>query len=286
MTTAYRVDAFTCDGEGGNPAGVVISADELSEGKMQAIAADLDYSETAFLMESAVADHRVRFFAPKQEIDLCGHATVASYHLMSEVQGLCAGMHRLETNVGVLEIEVAEDGEISMQQALPVYSEVLDANEIAGALSLEASQFDPSLPAQVVSTGVRKIFAPIASLAALNSIVSDPGKNIEVSKKYGVTGIFAFTLDTPTAMARCRNFSPLVGIFEESATGTSCGALSCYLHHHGLLQSPALNEIVFEQGFTMGQPSRLVGSLQVKDGEVSRVAVSGKATTRDKREVV
>ncbi len=284
MITAHRVDAFTFQGKGGNPAGVVLNADGIPEYRMQQIAAELNYSETAFILESSQADHQVRYFAPRQEMDLCGHATIASYHLLHKNSGLSAGRYKLETRAGLLDIDVGPDGLISMAQNLPEFFETLDSAQIASALSLKPEQFDSGLSAQIVSTGVKKIFAPVQSLAALDAIEPRPEEIVRISKAKEATGIFAFTLDTPTAVARCRNFSPLVGIFEESATGTSCGALSCYLHHWGKLEAEQLGHLVFEQGYIMGQPSELIVSLEVDDGKVTRVSIAGRATMRESKQ--
>ncbi len=82
MVTVYSVNAFTLNGKGGNPAGVCLDADGLSESKMQAIAAKVGYSETAFVQKpvSAKADYKTRFFTPTREVNLCGHATIATFY--------------------------------------------------------------------------------------------------------------------------------------------------------------------------------------------------------------
>lgn len=79
----YQLNSFAKTNEGGNPAGVVLDADSLSEKQMGKIAAILGFSETAFVMQSGIADFRVRFFTPKEEVDLCGHATIAAFYTMS-----------------------------------------------------------------------------------------------------------------------------------------------------------------------------------------------------------
>ena len=115
---AYTLNSFAKTKEGGNPAGVVINADALSEEEMRKIAAALGYSETAFVLQSDVADFKVRFFTPNEEVDLCGHATIATFHAMSELNLLKPGAYKQETRAGVLGIELQNDHFVMMEQAL------------------------------------------------------------------------------------------------------------------------------------------------------------------------
>jgi len=101
---ACLVDAFTDEPYAGNAAGVVPEADDLSAAQMQAIARELSASETAFVSDSDDADRKVRYFTPTQEVDLCGHATIASHALLAADGVIEPGTHTLETNVGVLGI--------------------------------------------------------------------------------------------------------------------------------------------------------------------------------------
>ncbi|RLM83589.1 PhzF family phenazine biosynthesis protein, partial [Haloarcula sp. Atlit-7R] len=104
------VDAFTADPLAGNAAGVVPEADGLTADQMRAIARELAVSETAFLLPSETADRRLRYFSPEQEVDLCGHATVAAHAHLREAGAIDEGEHTIETNVGVLDVEVESDG--------------------------------------------------------------------------------------------------------------------------------------------------------------------------------
>ena len=107
---AYVVDAFTRSENGGNAAGVVIDADKLSEAAMSKIASDLGFSETAFVLPSSVAGLRVRFFTPSGEIEMCGHATIATYHLLGEEGRITPGKQTMETMSGILNINYEETG--------------------------------------------------------------------------------------------------------------------------------------------------------------------------------
>lgn len=274
----YQLNSFAKTNEGGNPAGVVLDADSLSEKQMGKIAAILGFSETAYVMQSGIADFRVRFFTPKEEVDLCGHATIAAFYTMSYLGLLKPGKYKQETKAGILGIEIKEDHSVMMNQSAPAFSEIIKKNELADSLNIDASHMLEDLPAQIVSTGLRDILIPVKSMEILNAMKPDMEKIKIISQKYGVVGYHVFTLESLYgANANCRNFAPLYEIPEESATGTSNGALGCYLYHYGKINAGQESSIVFEQGYTMKRPSEILVSLAVKENEIHEVRVGGTA---------
>ena len=277
MTRVYKVNAFVQNNNGGNPAGVVVDSENLNEDAMQKIAHDMGFSETAFILPSQQANFTLRFFTPNKEVDLCGHATIASFHLLLEQKRIHHGKYTMETKAGILDIDCLKDGMIYMQQNVPQFCEIIPVQEIAPCLNLQEGQFSHEI--QVVSTGLRKIFAPICDLPTLESIVPNYDDIIEVSKKYAVTGIYCFTLQVESCTARCRNFAPLVGIYEDAATGTSAAALSCYLVQHRLQQAQACTQFSFEQGYSISEPSLLKTRLQIENEQIIHVEVAGCAQT-------
>jgi len=114
----YHVKAFCNEDKGGNPAGVVLNADWISETEMQTLAKVINYSETAFVLKSDIADYKVKFFTPVSEVDLCGHATIATFHVLHQENFIEAGHYHQETLAGRLEIEIKESGSIYMGQPL------------------------------------------------------------------------------------------------------------------------------------------------------------------------
>lgn len=270
MITAYTVSAFTANDGGGNKAGVVLDADELSDDQIQAIAKELAYSETAFVSTSDVATYKVRFFTITEEVDLCGHATIATWSLLFQKGFIEQGMHSQETLAGTLGIIVSDDGAVFMQQTEPQFLERVGVTDIMPILGIDETGFDTSLQPQIVSTGLKDLFVPISNKATLMRLQPDFDKMIDLSKKHGVTGLHVFTLDeVNTAVAR--NFAPLVGIDEESATGTANGALLCYLKEHDKLQEQDVYRI--EQGEGLGQLSHILGKF-IDD----RIWVGGQAS--------
>ena len=172
----YQLNSFAKTNEGGNPAGVVLDADSLSETQMGKIAAILGFSETAFVMQSGIADFRVRFFTPKEEVDLCGHATIAAFYTMSYLGLLKPGKYKQETKAGILGIEINEDHSVMMNQSAPVFSEIIKKDELADSLNIEVSHMLEDLPAQIVSTGLRDILIPVKGMELLNAMKPDMKK--------------------------------------------------------------------------------------------------------------
>ncbi|MFB6270237.1 MAG: PhzF family phenazine biosynthesis protein, partial [Halobacterium sp.] len=170
-TRALLVDAFTREPCAGNAAGVVPDADDLTDDQMQSIAAELGASETAFVRESGDADRRVRYFSPTTEVDLCGHATIASHAQLFADGRIGAGEHTLETNVGVLDVAVDDDGTVWMTQNPPEVREVdVSYGRVADATGLDEEALrgaSDDLPLAVSSTGLPFLVVPVTYLSDL-----------------------------------------------------------------------------------------------------------------------
>lgn len=293
------LNAFAADETGGNPAGVVLDADRFSEIEMQKIAKKVGFSETAFIMKSDKADYKLRFFTPEDEVELCGHATIGAFYAMFNLGIIKSGKYTQETKAGILQIEIKEDGKIFMQQNKPSFFEkITDEDEafkeICNSLRLDADRIGiKNYVAQlgvdgleavyvegknilrklgVVSTGLKDLIIPVQDLETLRNIRPDYELISKISKQYDVTGYHVFTLETQDEenTAQCRNFAPLFGINEESATGTSSGALACYIYENKLKSKIKLNGTInmrFEQGFTMNQKSIIDASIDVHSNE-------------------
>ena len=276
IVEAYKLNAFTQSIEGGNPAGVVLNSDELSEAQMQGLAGIIGFSETAFVMSSDKADFKVRFFTPNAEVDLCGHGTIAAFSLLLQ-KGMLQGIeYTQETKAGILKIKVKAN-EIYMEQVMPQYFEIIACEEILDCLGIDKSDLDDKLPIQAVSTGIKDIFIPLKSEKSLQSLKPDMDKIEAVSKKFAAVGLHVFVVtDDIDKTAICRNFAPLYGIPEESATGTSNGALACYLYKYGIL-SGNKKEAIFQQGIYMNKPSEIRAKLVINDGLLEAVWVGGAA---------
>lgn len=270
MMKYYIVDAFADKPFGGNPAGVVLLEDDVfpEEGLMLNIAAELRYSETAFVRRHSAQEFTVRYFTPKAEVELCGHATIASFYLLHG-KGLASGQCLCHTKAGDLLIQVGE--KVMMQMAKPCIVETLAETEaVYRALGVECCR--PSMPVQKVYAGLPDLMVPIADVATLQSLQPDMEAVKEVTRRHEAVSIHAFTFGGDGYTAHVRDFAPLYDIPEESATGTANASLTYYLQQNGYLGAEA--ECAFVQGEAMGRPSVVATRIQ-SDG---RIFVGGAAT--------
>jgi PhzF family phenazine biosynthesis protein len=257
----HVVNAFTANGENGNPAGVVLGADSLSRAAMLSIAATLGLSETAFVSESDTATYKVQFFTPELEEPLCGHATIATWTLLHELEGLSSGAYTQETEAGLLEVAIHDDGLIFMEQTAASFYEEIIATDIADMLGLQEIDFHDTLPPQIVSTGIKDLLIPIVDSSVLKKLKPDFGAISAFSKQHRVSGFHVFgLLEAEDSLASARNFAPADGIHEECATGTSNGALLSYLRARQVLPTQDIYRI--EQGEAMGRLSYVYGTFK------------------------
>jgi PhzF family phenazine biosynthesis protein len=270
MNNLYRLSAFYKTDRGGNKAGVYLNADELSSLQMQKIAKEVGYSETAFVTKSSTADFKLRFFTPKNEVELCGHATIAAFNLLRDLKIITPGLYTQETKAGILKLEVM-DSIVFMEQLPPTFFEVVEKSDLDQCFM--GLVYDLDLLPQVVSTGIKEIFLPIKDLNNLNQIIPNFEAIIYTANKYNCIGIHAFTLNKEVD-AYGRNFAPIVGIDEESATVTSNGALACFIHRYYKKK----DSYILRQGYSMNQPSEIIVRLKTDNyGEITKVIVGGKA---------
>lgn len=256
--TLYEVNAFTANGENGNPAGVVLHTDNLSEQQMQVIAAQAGFAETAFVSRYKDAARELRFFTQTNEVDLCGHATIASWALMHQKGELPAGDYTQQTKAGPLGVTIMESGLVFMEQNPASFYEEVPASTISPLVGVDENVFHDSLKPQIISTGIRDLLIPVKEKAVLAGLAPDLPEIKKFSIEHDISGLHFFALlEGSGSIASTRNFAPKDGIDEEAATGTSNGALLCYLREKGLLPEQKVYRI--EQGEAMGQLSYIYG---------------------------
>jgi PhzF family phenazine biosynthesis protein len=264
----YKVTAFPKTEFGGNKAGVVLDCETLTDREMQKIAHNVGYSETAFVLPSKIADFKVRFFTPYHEVDLCGHATIATFNLLRDLDLLKPGYYTQETKAGQLRLEVKENL-VYMEQQKPVFFEKVEKKEIEKCFNKD-NFTHKSHPIIIGSTGLREIFIPIIDIETLHSLKFFREEIIELSIKYQVVGLHLFALGEDCD-AYSRNFAPFVGIEEESATGTSSGVLGAYFSRFLGIDK----KYRFRQGYAMKQPSEILVTLKGKGSDIKEVWVGG-----------
>ena len=277
----YVVDAFTSVPFGGNPAGVVLlneGAGFPEESFCVKTARELRYSETAFVRQLDGQTFQIRYFTPTAEVDLCGHATVGSFTALRRSGRIGDGDYRLRTRSGELCVTVA-NGSVVMDMAAPsALDEITDEEElrelyrVMGLDWAEQRAHGLTLFPQLVSTGLPDILLPVWSCGELERIEPDLPALTALSERYGAVGVHAFTRDGADATCHVRNFAPLYGINEESATGTANGALTYYGFLHGFIA--AGSDCRFVQGEKMGRPSVVHAHIE-NNGGACAVRVGG-----------
>ena len=279
----YIVDAFTETLFGGNPAGVVIlpeGADFPSDETMVKTAAELRYSETAFIKRLGENEFNIRYFTPAAEVELCGHATIGSFKALLEGGYIKDGARYLNRTLsGDLNVDV-RNGFVLMDMASPVkINEITDYDALAELYEIMGLNYDDqkdmgvNLLPQMISTGLPDIMMPVASQADLAAIAPDFPALARLSEKYEVVGVHAFTTDAEAGTTcHVRNFAPLYDIDEEAATGTSNGALSYYGYLNGFVKSG--DDCRFVQGEKMNRPSVILSRIEAA-GDKCAIQVGG-----------
>ncbi|MBX0321923.1 PhzF family phenazine biosynthesis protein [Halomicroarcula sp. F13] len=276
---ALLVDAFAAEPMAGNPAGVVPDADGLTDDQMQAIAGELGASETAFVLDSEDADRRLRYFTPDQEVDLCGHATIAAHAALFERGTVETGQHTMATERGVLDVETKADGTVWMEQGEADIREVdCSLDDVADAVGVDVATLQDvgaDLPLAVGDTGFPWLLVPVNYFQHLSGADPDPSAIESLCEAVDAMGVYAFTFDTIDGQSTLhgRAFAPRAGITEDPVTGTAAGACGAYIRRYGALDS-TVEQIVVEQGHFLDRP----GTVQV-DTDGTAVWVGGRAVT-------
>lgn len=268
----YIVDVFTDELFGGNAAGVVILGqcdDFPSDEIMIKVAAELKYSETAFVKQISGSQFKIRYFTPAAEVALCGHATIGSFGVLMDC-GLVRdnAVYSLDARSGQLEVSL-KDGFIMMDMSSPKEMDEITSlaklEELARVMGISGE--DIGMTPQLISTGLPDIMLNVKTKEILMKIKPDFSALAKLSEEYQVVGVHAFALNTNhetgtddgCVMAYCRNFAPLYAIDEEAATGTSNGALTFYLYKYGFVKEGERN--IFLQGESMNRPSKIMSTL-------------------------
>jgi PhzF family phenazine biosynthesis protein len=269
-----RYTAFSTDPSGGNPAGVVLDAGDLDAAQMQQIAADVGFSETAFLTPTGPKTATVRYFAPIAEVAFCGHATIASAVAWAERSG--TGALTLDSPAGVIEVSTAPgpDGIVATLVSVPIRVselETLVAARLLAALRVTRHDLDPALPLRVSYSGNSHPIVGV-SPAVLDALDHDQSQLAALMAEQGWGATVAVVSRLAPSMFEARNPFPPGGVREDPATGSAAAALGGYLRALGLVEPPTT--ITVHQGRHVGRPGVLTVDIPVGTGGI---AVSGTA---------
>lgn len=279
MTEILRYAAFTSTPAGGNPAGVVLDARELSDADMLAIAAELGYSETAFLHPTGDRQYRIQYFSPLAEVAFCGHATIAASVALGERIG--PGTVNLTTQAGPVPVEIAvgsTGGIIAILTSPPSSTRPASEEEVRpvlDALGWSADDVDTAYPAHVANAGNDHLVLAAASRDRLADLDYDFDALGKIMTERGWTTVHLFWAESPSVF-HARDPFPPGGVVEDPATGAAAAAFTGYLRALGRLADDTV--LTLHQGVDMGRPSLLTCTTIPGD---SRVKVSGTAVPID-----
>jgi trans-2,3-dihydro-3-hydroxyanthranilate isomerase len=294
MAKSYRYlhyDVFTDRLFGGNQLAVFPDGRGLAAATMQAIANEMNFSETTFVLpsERAGTDVRMRIFTPSDELPMAGHPTIGSMFALVRTGLVAPPIEQFVFGLGVGPVPVSltwQGDELAfawMTQLTPTFGSVID--DVRGAAAMlglpEHAVAGARLPVQVVSCGMPCLFVPIASRREVDAAVLDRAAFSSFMAKLPDPPdcVFFFSLEPGAdgAEAYSRMFAPGLGIGEDPATGGATGPLGCYLVRHGAVTADRAAAMLSLQGVKMGRPSHVHISVGVEDNEIVRVRVGGAA---------
>lgn len=269
----YRLAAFSTNPAGGNPAGVRLGEALPDAAAMQRIAAEVGYSETAFVAPLDGTERHIRYYSPLREISFCGHATIAAGVVLGQTAG--AGRYRLQTAVGEVLVEVFRDGEQWLAALTSVEPEQRAVppgwlERVLEALDWRPEELDPALPPMLAYAGAWHLVLAARSAARLARLDYDVERLKALMEDAGLVTL-QLVYREDELVFQARNPFPVGGVVEDPATGAAAAALGGYLRAAGLMPVPG--ELLIRQGEAMGRPSEL----RVRVPAAGGIRVSGAA---------
>jgi PhzF family phenazine biosynthesis protein len=292
----HQVDAFTREPFTGNPTGVVLNADALSEAQMLAIARELNNAETAFILAPDADDHtvRARFYTPRSEAGFVGHATVAAQYVLSRRHD-APRWQRQKSKAGIVDVEVRgsdEDRRIAIRRSAPPIGRELNDRErlaVLDSLALASESLDARMPLRIVGAAGTRLLIGVRGPEPLKHLKPDLTRLTTLSAQIGAAGYFVFTL-TPAAgdhFTESRMFCPALGIAEDPVSGNAHGLLGAYLAYLGLLSRDGERaRFCGIQGHSLHRPGRVEVELEFSGTELTNVWISGQAVSIFQTEIV
>lgn len=276
------VNAFAKNNQGGNPAGVVLDADQYNDAEKLLIAQKVGLSETAFVSKSDTCGIKLDFFTPTKRIAHCGHATIATFSYLAELGRFGDGETSKETVDGPRKI-ILDAGMAYMEQLAPTYTPATNwadhgvtLEDVLGSLNLSHDDLDPRTNPVLVNTGNNFIVLAIKDQTTLANLKPDQDAINEISEKLDLIGYYIFTTETgdDAIDATTRMFAPRYGITEEAATGMAAGPLACVLHD---MLDMEKDTFLIAQGAFMPEPSpsQIKVTLDLKDGQITGLLAGG-----------
>ena len=262
----YKLAAFTNTPEGGNPAGVWIGAELPDPSTMQRIAAEVGFSETAFLAPTSGPARVVRYYSPVAEVPFCGHATIAAGIVLAEAGG--DGVYRLTTAVGEVPVSVRQRSGQRLASLTSVEPRCAPADrslltDALATLGWDEAELDPSIPPARAYAGAWHLVLAVARARRLATLDYDFDRLKAIMLAHDLTTLQLVWRESHSVF-HARNPFPVGGIVEDPATGAAAAALGGYLRQARLIQAPAV--VTIRQGEAMGRPSLLTVEIPEQGG--------------------
>jgi trans-2,3-dihydro-3-hydroxyanthranilate isomerase len=287
----FHLDVFTDRLFGGNQLAVYLDGRGLTAQQMQAIAKEMNFSETTFVLppERADTEVRVRIFTPAEELPMAGHPTIGTAFALARCGALAKDRDRVVFGLGTGPTPVSlewRNGDLAfawMTQLKPTFDAPLgDSPAAASALRLApAAVAATGLPVQTVSCGVPYLLVPLATRTAVDEASLDVAAYDRFRRSASIADlpVFLFSVEpgADQATAYSRMFAPSGGIVEDPATGSASGPLGCYLVKHRVVGREEARAMLNLQGVKMGRPSHIHISIEDNGGDISGVRVGGEA---------
>ena len=294
MARSYRYlqfDVFTDHLFGGNQLAVFLDGRGLSTDTMQAIAKEMNFSETTFVLppESGGTDARVRIFTPGEEMPAAGHPTIGTTFALARTGVIDKSHDRIVLGLGIgpVPVTLTWKGDALafawMSQPTPTFGDTIgDREAVAAALSISpAAITGTGHPVQVVSCGVPFVFVPLTARRAVDNATVNAAALEALFERAGTTahGVFIFSAEPggDRATVYSRMFAPGLGVNEDPATGIASGPLGCYLVRYQMVTPEKAGSILSLQGVKMGRPSHVHIAIAAAGGDITGVRVGGEA---------
>jgi PhzF family phenazine biosynthesis protein len=283
----FQIDAFTQQVFTGNPAGVVLGAEQLNDAEMQALAREINNSDTAFVLAAEAADHDlgVRFFTPTREVGFVGHATVAA-HVARLAAGLAGtGTFRQKVRSGIYEVTVSGSSDapqvsvaIPVPDFLPAIAPEIRA-QLLDIFGIESAALDSKCPVVVTRRTTTRLMIGLKSLDLLASLQPNLEALKRITPHVGADGFFLFVRDAHgPGTTESRLFSPVLGIDEDPVSGNAHGMLAAYLVAHDLLPvTKGRARLRGFQGTSLQRPGQVDVEVEVLDGQPTKIHMTGTA---------
>ncbi len=286
-----QVDAFTRKPFTGNPAGVILDSENLRKVDMQNIAREINATETAFILpaESEKHDLKIRWFTPTQEVELCGHATIAAFHALAEEGRFDLQIDEpqsflVESRSGILTVDVEwANLRPYIKFTLPnprFFPYPGDIRYLCGALGLADIELSEKVKPQITDNGY--CYVPVRNLDSLETL--EPNQHLlrTLNERHDLNGFAVVTTDTGELEEDwvMRFFAPSLGIIEDPVTGSANGPMAAFLWENGFL-NPDKKHFSFRasQGEYIGRPGIVNVNMVIRDGKVVIIQIAGEAVS-------